>query len=321
MAKINGTSGSDYLTGTPNDDIIKGFGGSDYISAGAGNDYIDAGGNIAGGDTIDPGTGFDTIDFSSYADGLGFVSVSLGWYDPANTPDPDAGLLVVIDGDNNFGFIRGHDINVNLVDVSNAMLNMQYSGLQIVTGHNAGDDEFRVNPGEDRWLSLSGGGGNDSYHIGEGLIRLSYASLGAGITANLNMGLVTKTYEFSAADGILNFVADTISGPGQIYELWATNFDDKVVGSRNDERFTLGQGNDVLNGKGGIDLIRYDRGGVGPVDVDLAKGSLPAPGRVRPSITSFATSKMYVDPTSRTTPSRVTKTTTCSMARAAMTRS
>lgn len=274
MATINGDAGNNTLQGTSGNDIINGFAGSDYILGGAGNDYINPGTSVDGTDYIDPGTGFDTIDFSDREDGLGFAVVSLHWYDPSFSFSPDGGLSVLIDGANNFGFIFGPDIAVNFVDVSKALLNGPNGGLEIVTGNGDGDDEFRVDPGEGNWLGITGGGGNDLIIIGEsGFLRLNYYGLTSGITANLGLGVVTKSYEFDAGSNYFSYTADTITGPGHVWEFQGTNYDDRIVGSRHDERFILGQGDDFVNGRGGIDLVRYDRNGITSVNVDLAKGT------------------------------------------------
>ena len=273
LAIINGTSGNDYLPGTSGNDTINGFDGNDRIEGGAGNDTINPGTSVGGTDSINPGTGVDTIDFSDREGGLGFAFVDLGWFDPSAGFGGDSGLTVVIDGENNFGFISGPDISVTFVDVSKGMLNGPFGGLEIQTGRNDGDDEFYVDPGEGNWLALSGGMGWDQFHIGEnGFLRLEYYTLSQGIVANLGMGIITRNYAVDSSLGA-SFTLDRITGPGHVSELYGTNFNDRIAGSRHDERFILGQGNDVLNGKGGIDIVRYDRNCVTAVEVDLAKGT------------------------------------------------
>ena len=77
MAKINGTSGNDFLNGTKKNDLIKGKGGLDQLLGLGGNDLLDGGGGVdfliggvckdellgrSGNDFFQPGGGKDFID-------------------------------------------------------------------------------------------------------------------------------------------------------------------------------------------------------------------------------------------------------------------
>jgi Ca2+-binding RTX toxin-like protein len=67
-------------------------------------------------------------------------------------------------------------------------------------------------------------------------------------------------------------VLNVTDGAGRL-ELDTSNLNDNITGSVRDERFILRGGNDTLDGGGGFDLLRFDRGNsnsTSAVTVDLA---------------------------------------------------
>ena len=60
---------------------------------------------------------------------------------------------------------------------------------------------------------------------------------------------------------------------GDVREVRGTDLSDVIRGSNNDESFIGRAGNDVIDGRGGFDRLRFDRSGVRNVSVDLQAGT------------------------------------------------
>ncbi|MGZ0186564.1 MAG: hypothetical protein ACKVH0_00910 [Alphaproteobacteria bacterium] len=120
------------------------------------------------------------------------------------------------------------------------------------------DDILTFNLGNrGEFISIRPGGGNDDITGGDGFNRLDYINAAGGVTVNVGTGLTTDD-----GDG----GQDTFSN---IFEFRGTDFQDIFTGSAGDDRFITRAGNDVVDGAGGIDLVRYDRDQAGAVNVDL----------------------------------------------------
>jgi serralysin len=147
------------------------------------------------------------------------------------------------------------------------------------------DDTYTGSSGDD---DLFGSAGNDTLKGGKGY---DFLTGGAG----------RDTYDGGADDDTINF-SDTNGDPsalhgieldaakGTVIDPWGnkekfvsiegfrgSQFKDEMLGSARDENFAGMGGADTIDGKGGIDTVRYDkdanRGGDRGVIVDLAKGS------------------------------------------------
>jgi Ca2+-binding RTX toxin-like protein len=141
-----------------------------------------------------------------------------------------------------------------------------WDGDDIKTG--SGDDTVNGNDGGD---FISDQGGADIYNGGAGRDTINYSDsfynihlANQGIRADLKAGTIVGT------DGL----TDQVSG---IEQIRGSFMRDVMKGDGNDNRFTGLQGNDVFDGRGGFDTIRYDRdnrqGGFEGVTVDLGKGT------------------------------------------------
>ena len=142
-----------------------------------------------------------------------------------------------------------------------------WDGDDIDTGF--GDDTITANGGDDY---IKDQGGTDTYDGGDGYDALSYDQLfwrpwlgDQGIDADLAAGTVV------GPDGN----TDTLIS---IEMLRGTYLDDVMRGDGGDYNQFMGlQGNDTIDGRGGLDEVRYDRdddqGGTNGVMVDLKKGT------------------------------------------------
>lgn len=276
--KITGTSDDNVLHGTSNDDTIRGLDGRDSLYGYGGNDRL-IGGNgrdsLFGGDGddylnpgvntdpsyewIDTGSGNDTVDLSGSAPGMAVIGLGHS--------ELTQGIVANINGKTDTGVItKGLTEGVTtLINVAGALEVVgEWGGIEIFA--TAFDDIIRVNPGDNGWIGVYDYGGSDTIRVGDssGFVRLSYGSASSSVVANLSLGKVRH-------DGF--GFSDDITGPGHINEFQSSDFDDRIIGSGHDEQFILRAGNDTLDGRGGIDLVRYDRYGVDSVDVDLRAGT------------------------------------------------
>ncbi len=147
----------------------------------------------------------------------------------------------------------------------------------LFNGNNGADTIFAAG-GADTILAgagddfLAGRGGADSLDGGTGFDEVRYdldaaAGGGAGVTVNLGSG--TATDGFGLADTLVSIEA--VRGTAQVDNLTGSNRTDEQ------EQFSGLAGNDIINGQGGFDEVRYDRdagaGGGGAVTVNLALGT------------------------------------------------
>ena len=247
-----GDDGEDRLFGGAGNDSILGGDGADYLEGGDGDDYLNPGDSERQDDGVLAGTGNDTVDFSQMLRG----SASLGHW------DLQTGIRVRINGNDNSGTIHKPDgETTTLINVQNPMLAWGFG----VGGTNA-DDTFNITVHDLGWMSVSGGEGLDSYWIGSsrGDVRLDLRGGDQGIEVDLSTGRI-------ANDGYGN--AELITGGGNVTQLRTSMATDNVLGSATDETFILMAGNDYADGRGGQDIVRYNRSGVEAVQIDLRSGT------------------------------------------------
>ncbi|MBY6090076.1 calcium-binding protein [Maritimibacter alkaliphilus] len=238
--QIDGTNGNDSLLGTDQDDVIRpgaNF-GEDYIRGSLGN---------------------DTIDFTG-ANSNSYYRIS---YTHVNFE-----LTVTLDGVTDTGTVAFGGYVDTYLNVSEAL---NGDGLYIVG--NDLDGNYTVRPGEDGWFNIMGGEGVDTYHLtmdGDGRLTFTFGDQGdptQPLVINLATGIVSN-------DGFGNTEHIYLTDQGGRLEIRATNFSDQIIGSDARESFILEQGNDTVDGGGGIDRLRYDRNGAGAVRVDVAAGTV-----------------------------------------------
>lgn len=260
---LDGNGGDDMIFGDTGDDTLRGFSGDDFLSGGEGVNLINPG---SGQDFIEVGLGDDEINLVSRVVGEGFLTI--GAHGGAG------GMFALIDGEDNFGAIIVDNGPVDpegvaLFEGLNNALKLdpfKPDGGMSINGTDF-DDNFLIDPGENGWIAIRPGEGSDTIQIegDSGFVRLDYSDQSDSIFANLKFGLVV--------DGSDGFVVDRITGEGRVNELRGTDFDDIIFGSREDDRFILRRGDDEVFGGQGDDLVRYDRSGVGAVDVDLGSNT------------------------------------------------
>ncbi len=108
-------------------------------------------------------------------------------------------------------------------------------------------------------------------------MRIDYRKATSGITVDLGLSSnqITKDGD-GGTDSFTNAKGGTI-------EIGGSLFADNLTGSANGDRFRPYGGDDVIDGKGGTDLVRYDRVEVANLAVDLATGKATGTFDARPS--------------------------------------
>ena len=238
------------ITGTPFNDQLIGGAGNDTINPGAnyGNDQLYG---TAGNDAYD----FINADDSSYYE-INYAMLS-------------AGITVNIDGAAETGSVSGADGTDTFLNLGNA-LTAGDGGFSVIG--TTRDDVFNVTAAPGTWIAYGGGAGNDTFNLTvDESTRLFYNWDGEdgpdqGLVMNLATGVVSN-------DGLgYSDQVNVLGGTGRL-EIRATDFNDSIIGSDRRESFILEQGNDTLDGGGGVDRVRYDRSGVDAVVVDLDAGT------------------------------------------------
>jgi Ca2+-binding RTX toxin-like protein len=230
---IGATGLGGTLDAGPGNDVVRSASPSLTLSGGAGSDTLIGPGTLNGGaddDVLEPTTAGQTV-----AGDAGTDRVS---YELVTTP-----LTIAMQ--------NASDLTVN---GSGTIV----TGVERVEGSSAGDtligqgghDELFGGEGDD---TIDGRGGGDILDGGPGFNTVSYASAAAGV----NVDLAAGTGSLSGIDTLRSF-RGVITGAGN----------DIVNGTNADESFSLGAGNDQVNGGPGNDSID---GGPGN---DLLRGGL-----------------------------------------------
>lgn len=243
MPTINGTTGNDNLTGTDQNDVINGLAGNDDLFGLAGNDRLLGGPGL---DRFWGGSGNDLIDGGAILDRINYTDLNWVFYNEAGS-----GVVVNLqtgvasDGDG------GTDRLVNINFVTGSAFD------DVLTGSNTNNlfEQFEGEAGND---IIDGGAINAAQNNGN---RATYINAPAGVVVDLAAG--------EAQDGW--GTVDTLININQVR---GSVFDDVLLGSdaTYTELFEGRQGNDLIDGRGGIDVVRYDASPAGVV-VDLAAGT------------------------------------------------
>jgi len=308
--ELIGTSGNDTLTGGSGNDTISGDAGNDLLDGAGGNDSLLGGtgdDNLLGGDGDDSlygGKGNDTLDGGEsdtgdtvYYNVANAVTVNLVTgqaSDGSNGTDTLIGIENVYAGDGNdsltgdadanlfspgmgFDIIKGGD-GVDTVTyelAAAAVVANLATGTVFVDGIDAGtlqSIERLIGSAFDDTLTggasaefFMGGAGSDGIDGGAGFDSVDYASSSSGVSVTLG-----GTSAGSGSDGLGG--TDTLKN---IEEARGSAFNDNLRGSDTGvlEVFEGRDGNDTINGFGGIDLASYESSPLA-VSVNLATGSV-----------------------------------------------
>ncbi|KAF0189654.1 MAG: hemolysin-type calcium-binding [Desulfobulbaceae bacterium] len=270
---VSGSAGNDTLVSI---ERIIGSAYVDTITGTAGDDVLDGG---EGSDSIDGSAGNDTI---SYASATSFRNVNLL---TGTNSDNDALTSIeniigtrlndTLTGDNGDNIIEGGlgndvligGVGTDTVSYANAPAGVTVS-LAIATAQTTGgagsdtlsgfenllgsayndiltgDGSANIITGGSGDDMLIGGAGADSLNGGLGTDTVSYATSGAGVTITINGG--------AGVGG--DAAGDLLTG---IENLVGSNFGDTLTGDGGANLFIAGNGNDTLNGLGGMDTVSY----------------------------------------------------------------
>lgn len=237
-----GADGADTLVGIENvrgselhNDTLTGSAGANLLEGRGGSDVL-AGG--AGNDTLDGGTITDLINYNDlnvadYSASAAAVSVNL---QAGSASDGLGGTDTLL----NINFVTGSANNDTLTG-STALLFEQFTG-------GAGND------------TIDGGAVTDTLNQ-VNVNRVNYANTNASVTVDLAAGTAT-----GASIG-----TDTLTN---IQQVSGSSVNDTLRGSDSTltEQFRGYAGSDLIDGRGGVDIVRYDTGTVA-VNVNLATGT------------------------------------------------
>ena len=266
--RLYGGDGDDLLNGDDGDDSLFGGEGNDTLYGNDGQDWLDGGG---GDDWLNPGDTrlWESIGGSTGNDTIVYSDVSYGYHD-LGYGRLDAGIHVRIDSVNNTASVdKGPNGTDTIVDITNPLDAGWTTGGFALYGTDF-DDTFDLTLDDEQWMQVTGGAGNDTYNIttsgseNQGLVQFDFAwwDVENGIHVDLSEGIAHDDGHGSV---------DTING--YVWEVRGTDFSDRIIGSDADESFIGRLGNDTIDGGGGWDQLRFNRGGVGNVEVNLAEGT------------------------------------------------
>ena len=318
-ATLVGTPGDDFLTGTPGPDVIVGLGGSDILDGLGGDDALcgDVGAldlliGGPGDDLLDGGP--DDPDGTAYASAPGPVVVDLAagtasgadgndtLFDLENVFGSEYDDVLLGSAENNAFFPFGGDdvvegrggeidaigygaspgaVAVTLAGGTaiGAEGSDTISGVEVVSGSDFGD----YLSGDDKENGLFAGEGNDEIYgrrandTVDGGPGDDYVSGGAGedfASYFQAPGPVQVNLHEGTSSGALG--SDTLVA---VEGIFASHFDDRLVGDDGDNILVGNAGDDLLDGRAGVDWVSYFSttapGGAtitnpGPVEVDLA---------------------------------------------------
>lgn len=291
MTTFTGDEGNNTLSGGNGDDTLQGLGGNDTLQ---GNDGYDRFYGGAGNDTIDGGNGKD---YAIYSDATAGIAVNLETGVVTGNDSVGTDTLIGIEA------IVGSDFNDTLIgsDAQTSVVNEQFAGLagnDLIDGKGGIDRlYYRSDPsgvtvnltsgtakdgfgGTDTLLNIEniqgtnfddsltgnsqnnmfwGEGGNDLIEGQGGYDMVSYWDDPTGVTVNLTAG--TASDGFGGMDTLISI--ENVTG---------SSHNDNLIGNVEANIFSAIGGNDLIDGKSGIDTVAYWDDLTG-VTVDLTTGT------------------------------------------------
>ena len=255
LSGIEGVSGSEYddqITGSSaGGEFFSGNGGNDFIDGGAGNDFMQGGNGhdtlrgSAGSDTFVGGAGNDHIDGGAITDLINYADLNTVDYSSSG-----AGIVMNLDTGAVQDGMGGTDTLANINWVVGSGFNDRITGSSGIYF-----EQFDGGRGDD----YIDGGAIDPLTFNNSN-RVSYANSGSAVSVNLAAGTGTG--------GMGN---DTLVN---INHVFGSRFADTLVGSDSviPQSFNGRGGNDLIDGAGGLDEVRYTNANAA-VSVNLAAGT------------------------------------------------
>jgi Ca2+-binding RTX toxin-like protein len=296
MEVLIGGNGNDTLVGDAENNALRGNAGNDSLDGGAGIDRIDyrtATGAVVvnlGNGTSAGADGSDTLANFENARGSDLYNDTLIGSAGANVLEGRGGSDVLIGGAGN-DTLDGGEItdlinynDLNIADYSGAAgaVNVNLEAGTASDGQGGSDTLLNINfvtgsAGNDTltgstdllFEQFTGGAGNDVIDGGAvtdtlhqlNVNRVNYSNTNQSVVVDLSGG--TATGSTIGSDTLIN-----------IQQVNGSSANDTLAGSDSalTEQFRGYAGNDRINGRGGVDIVRYDINGIGAVNVNLATG-------------------------------------------------
>ncbi|MBO9127190.1 MULTISPECIES: calcium-binding protein [unclassified Rhizobium] len=237
---LDGGDGNDALSGGEGDDTLLGQEGRDTLSGGDGDDVLTGG---SGGDTVAGGAGADSV--------IGDLDAADDYYDGGDGLDTldysAAAMSIVVDLLESVA--TGEEIGSD--NVASFEVIRLGSGSDTVTG-SAGDETVIAGAGEDRILD---GGGADLVYCGDGDDIIIAASDGADDRYDGEAGSDTVDYSQSA-HGVLVDLSTGVATGLDIGSDILENIE-QVIGTNEEDVFTVGLTTSILQGGGGNDVFQF----------------------------------------------------------------
>jgi len=255
VEQIIGTGFDDTIIGGAEDNNLGGGAGNDFVDGGDGNDTLSAG---LGDDTLDGGNGFDIADYSASSGG---VNVDLE-NDIVSGGDAQNDTFLNIEGvlGSTFDDTLYGDIFANLISGG--------TGNDYLFGDGGADTLF----GDAGMDTIDGSAGNDV---------LIFTASTAAISIDLDIGNGTGAgYAGDASGDIYTGVEviyatvfnDTVLGNAAFNILIGNAGNDSLTGDAGEDTLTGGLGADRLDGGTDVDVISYSGSSAG-VSVNLTTGA------------------------------------------------
>jgi len=277
IERLRGGTGDDQLTGDVNDNRLRGHFGDDTLNGGGGNDELrgETGDDILNGglgsDTLFGGTGDDVLNsgggFDNFNGGAGDdvfnVQIVDQEEDGAQADYRDATSAIVVNYTANAQVWGDASVGNDTLNTVWRVLGSQFDDIYFA------DNTFSNGQFADAltFQEFRGGGGDD-FITGNGNTRLSYRDAIAAVTVDLATGTAFATAGGDAAG--IGF--DEFTGVNRIR---GGAFDDALFGSDSAgfEQFRGRQGNDLIDGRGGLQDQADYRNSPNAVFVDLTLSS------------------------------------------------
>ena len=263
---INGTAGNDVITaiasnstinGLAGNDTLLGQGGNDVLNGGDGNDTLDGG---LGNDTLDGGKGNDTASFNHLSNA---VTVNLVKDTATGQGSDTLKNIQNVTGSNSNDTITGNSGD-NIIDGGLGTDTVRFDGIAfaVTVDLNKGKASGQ---GHDTLLNIENvvgsnlndtfidGAGNNVIDGGAGIDTIEFNGIAAGVTVNLANGTATG----QGSDILRNI--------------------ENVVGSNLNDTITGNAGNNVIDGGGAIDTVKFN-GVAAAVTVNLTTGTATGQG-------------------------------------------